>query len=469
MITYINIPKIKKIIRKIFSLIFKFFREPQCSSDEFLFTRLVNTDVVFYENSNFERIVTRINSIKVASYSISPQAGSYYVLCHTAGTGGQPSIGRLFKYPNFDVQQALASKSFFQADKVEYYWNPKGTCVLLLTLTEVDKTGGSYYGKQGLHFIGVKGETALVTLSKEGPIYSVAWSPKSQEFCVIYGFMPSKGTLFNLKCEPVFEFGTGPRNSIYYNPQGNILLLGGFGNLRGNIELWNTNSKKQIGTCSAPDSTFLQWAPDGAHFITATTAPRLRIGNGFKIWHYSGSLLFEKPWPQKEELYEVAWKNYPKNTFKEPLITSEQIEGIAPSQPEASKQVYRPPSARNRTINFKLHDDDEPAHKPGGDQQPTKAALRQKKKREAKQAKKQQEDASPDSPVKSGPPIVSSVQVTLTGDPEKDKKIKNIKKKLDAIEKLKVQQAQGKTLEINQVEKIKGEAELIKELKQLQL
>lgn len=153
--------------------------------------------------------------------------------------------------------------------------------------------------------------------------------------------MPSKATLFNLKCEPVFELGTGPRNSIYYNPHGNVLLLGGFGNLRGNIEMWNTTTKKQISTCDAPDSTFLQWAPDGIHFITATTAPRLRIGNGYKIWHYSGSLLFEKPWPQQEELYEVLWKTYPKNAFKEPVLSSERVEGIAPSQPQASKQAYR--------------------------------------------------------------------------------------------------------------------------------
>lgn len=73
---------------------------------------------------------------------------------------------RLFKYPNFDIQQALACKSFFQAEKVEYYWNPKGNCALLLTMTEVDKTGGSYYGKQGLHFIGINGQTAMVTLRK---------------------------------------------------------------------------------------------------------------------------------------------------------------------------------------------------------------------------------------------------------------------------------------------------------------
>lgn len=63
-----------------------------------------------------------------------------------------------------------------------------------------------------------------------------------------------------------------------------------------------------LGSCDAPDTTYLQWAADGEHFLTATTAPRLRIGNGYKIFHYSGALLFEKPWMQQEELYEVIWK-----------------------------------------------------------------------------------------------------------------------------------------------------------------
>lgn len=241
--------------------------------------------------------------------------------------------------------------------------------------------------------------------------------------------MPSKATVFNLKCEPIFEFGSGPRNSIYYSPHGNLLLLGGFGNLRGNIELWDANSKKQISTCDAPDSTFLQWAPDGKHFLTATTAPRLRIGNGYKIWHYSGSLLFEKQWPPQEELYEVSWKSYPKTAFEEPAITTERVEGIVSSQPQASKQAYRPPSARNRTINFNLHDDDDDvSHKPGSGKAPSKAALKQKKKREAKKAKKQEEADSASSPLKDALPVVSNVKINLTGNPEKDKKIKNIQK-----------------------------------------
>lgn len=55
---------------------------------------------------------------------------------------------------------------YLQADRVNIYWNNHGTNVLLMTSTEVDKTGASYYGKQTLHYLSTKGETAMVTLSK---------------------------------------------------------------------------------------------------------------------------------------------------------------------------------------------------------------------------------------------------------------------------------------------------------------
>lgn len=75
----------------------------------------------------------------------------------------------------------------------------------------------------------------------------MSWSPKGNEFCAVYGFMPAKATIYNLKCEAVFELGTAPRNCVSYNPHGNIMMLGGFGNLRGHIEFWDTNKRKLIG------------------------------------------------------------------------------------------------------------------------------------------------------------------------------------------------------------------------------
>lgn len=37
--------------------------------------------------------------------------------------------------------------------------------------------------------------------------------------------MPAKVTIYNLKCDPIFDFGTGARNCAYYNPFGNNILF----------------------------------------------------------------------------------------------------------------------------------------------------------------------------------------------------------------------------------------------------
>lgn len=124
--------------------------------------------------------------------------------------------------------------------------------------TEVDSTGASYYGNQTLHYLSTKGDTCTVPLNKEGPIHAVEWSPKGNEFCVVFGFMPAKATFFNLKCDPIFELDDAPRNCIYYNPFGSIVLIAGFGNLRGNVQVWDVKKKKKITDFQASDSTMVK-------------------------------------------------------------------------------------------------------------------------------------------------------------------------------------------------------------------
>ncbi|XP_039296306.1 eukaryotic translation initiation factor 2A [Nilaparvata lugens] len=457
----------------------------QWSQDETLCARLINNDVVFYSVPNFDKATARISGQKIDTYSLAPEGSPMNLIIYVQGKSGQPSLAKLYQHPKFDT--TLASKSFFQADNVEFYWKRKGTGVLLLACTDVDKTNSSYYGKQSLHFMSPKGETLVVVLSKEGPIFSVAWSPLGSEFCVVYGTVPAKATLFNLKCEPIFEFGTGQRNSIYFNPFGNIMLMGGFGALRGHSELWDMNARKLIAKIEAPDTTSLAWSPDGEHFMTATTAPRLKMGNGFKIWHYSGTLLYERPWNAQEELWEVLWQRFPAGTFKPPVINYKPVEGIQPSQPTYSKQVYRPPMARGRDPPSALsitQQNEEAAGEVTGNL--SKQALKQKKKREAKKAAKLQQQQNnggettaasqpQTSPASNGGSgggasrVLAFIDDITTDDPEKMKKIKKLRSKLQEIARLKDQKAQGKQLEINQVEKINKEDSLLKELRELNL
>lgn len=503
--------------------------EPYFSTDESIVAIMIGGEVLFYEINGpdgFSKATKVLGGGRNGSFSLSP-GQQPHVAFHVPGTKGAPSMCKLYKYPHVDAVQPVASKSFFQADRVEMMWNKKGTGMLLLTSTDVDQTGVSYYGKSTLHFINTKGDSFAVILNTEGPIHAVSWSPKATEFCVVYGFMPSKATLFNLKCDPIFDFGTGPRNAIYFNTFGNLVLFGGFGNLRGNVEVWDMNKRQQISTSQAPDTTLLEWSPTGDIYFTATCAPRLRIGNGFKVYHYSGALLHETFWPDKQELWEVIWQNAAPDQFKEPEISDEKIEGIQSSQPMASTQKYVPPCVRDNLVdpNEKYIPGLPPGYKSGGGNDNKKAGAgkrtntnqrrnnnKQKQPQEGGEKKPQSNNKPGDRKAQNQKPADESVtsngatttenspapavtprsarerpnkqtpQVQTKADEngsaetpagqqakDKDPKIPKIHKKLREIRVLKEKQEKGEKLDGNQLAKLQTEQALVKELSALKL
>ena len=489
--------------------------QPYWSQDETLVAQMINGEVQLMDvkpgGEGLGKVTRRLGGGRNGSISM-PTGGKPFLAFYQPGAKAAPSICKIYQS---DATTVVTTKSFFQADHVEMFWNKKGTGLLLLTSTEVDKSNNSYYGKQALHFMSTRGDSYSVTLGKDGPIHSVAWSPKSSEFCVVYGFMPAKATVFNLKCDPVHQFEEAARNSIYYNPFGNILMLAGFGNLRGPVEIYDVSGKekKVLANIMAPDTTLLEWHPDGEHFVTATTAPRLRMANGFKIWHYSGALLHETMWPQGEELLEVAWQKCPNDAYKEPVLSNVKVQGIASSVPQASAQPYRPPNARGVPLQLPAYV--APPKKPkGAKQTPQKKGgdvgtggggtpgdenqqrngthrTPQPKKKNEKKPKAQPtvngngsavapaagENASPppatanpDAVVIEGGGQTPKVMTPKTPfDVERAKRKKLIKKKLQDIQKLREKQTSGEKLDQSQLTKLDSEQRLIQELMELKI
>ncbi|CAE1174123.1 EIF2A [Acanthosepion pharaonis] len=437
--------------------------KPEWSPDDKIMTRLHNNDVEFYEKGSFETPIARIHATKISQYSLS---NNNHVAFCIPGSKGQPSNVRVFKYPNINGCP-VANKSFFKADKTSLHWNKSGNGLLVITSTET--SASSYYGETGLHYLSVKGEGCLVPRAKDGPVYHVEWSPNSMEFCVVYGFMPAKATIYNLKCDPVFDFGTGPRNAAYYNPQGNILCLAGFGNLQGNLEFWDVKQKKLINTSKAMDTTYFCWCPDGEHFITATMAPRLRVGNGYKLWHYSGSILAQVDTPSGQELWESLWlpdmdRKYPEKAVSYKKATS-TVAAVKEAKPVAA---YRPPHARNQvsSTSTKLHDYEPPSNMkkiPGLD---TSAIPTKNQKKKGNQKQKAQNQTQ-----QFNIPGLAPVQPSDAEKEEQDKekRKKNLKKKLTQINKLKEQLKNGKKLDNGQLEKISKYDEILKLVKDLEV
>ena len=201
---------------------------------------------------------------------------------------------------------------------------------------------------------------------KEGPIHDVTWSPRSNSFAVVYGFMPAKTVVFNAKGEPIHTFPLGPRNTVLFSPHGRFVLVAGFGNLAGQTDIYDLEKDyAKICTIEGSNASLCEWSPDGEHILMATTSPRLRVDNGIRIWHAGGQLMYND---DMNELYHVTWRPGPPSAFPvksnpfSPMptphesATKYQATKKTPSKPAGA---YRPPGARGQITPLAFKREDE--------------------------------------------------------------------------------------------------------------
>lgn len=191
----------------------------------------------------------------------------------------------------------------------------------------------------------------------------MTWSPSSKEFGIVYGYMPAKTTIFNTYAEPIHNFSLAPRNTIMFSPHGKFVLVAGFGNLAGQMDIYDLEKDyAKVTLIEASNASVCEWSPDGKHILTATTSPRLRVDNGVRIWHVMGSLMYNE---DMNELYDISWRPQPTTKLDSSWSTAPAPHPSAqdhlgktktPSKPAGA---YRPPGARGTTtpLHFKREDE----------------------------------------------------------------------------------------------------------------
>jgi translation initiation factor 2A len=201
---------------------------------------------------------------------------------------------------------------------------------------------------------------------KEGPIHDVSWSPKSTSFAVVYGYMPAKTVIFNAKAQPTHTFPLAPRNTVCFSPHGRFVLVAGFGNLAGQMDIYDLEKDyAKVCTVEASNASVCEWSPDGKHILTATTSPRLRVDNGIRIWHASGALMYNQ---ELNELYHVCWR--PQQGSAEALEENPFAPVPTPHEsalkylgsvktPSKPAGAYRPPGARGQVTPLAFKREDE--------------------------------------------------------------------------------------------------------------
>ncbi|KAL6453852.1 SPBC4B4.04 Eukaryotic translation initiation factor 2A [Candida maltosa Xu316] len=489
--------------------------KPQFTFEEGVFARNINQkEIHFFEihsnsgesiNLNQPTFKYKVADPKATfqSFQISPGKNTSLAV-FIPEKSGKPANVSIYNIPNFS--QPICQKNFFKAENCQLKWNSLGTALLALASTDHDTTNQSYYGETNLYLLGIAGSyDSRIDLKREGPIHDITWSPTAREFAVSYGYMPSETTFFDARGNAIHSLPTAPRNTILYSPHAKFVLVAGFGNLQGTVDVYDRQNKfSRVVSFEASNTSVCEWSPCGRFILTATTSPRLRVDNGLKVWHASGKLIYLQEFP---ELYSIGWKPQAIDQFP-PIRTLEP----APEAHESTKEflakrqalasaaakkpagAYRPPHARGsasanapasslyqKELQNNMRNSGTPPPpgfaRNGGTgvrtvvgapppvEKESKAAAKNRKKRESK---KQQEKS--ESPAPSNPPAdVAAATPSVIGGVAslEDKKIRSLLKKLRAIEQLKMKQASGETLEDTQVIKISKEDEIRSELNTL--
>ncbi|KAI8960361.1 translation initiation factor eIF-2A [Daldinia sp. FL1419] len=340
----------------------------QYTFDEKFCARLVTNEVQFYESDDLSKVWDKLRVEGVTDFAIAP-GQSQNVAVFIPERKGQPAAVKVFNVPQF--ANPISQKTFFKGDKVQLKWNSLGTSLIVLAQTDVDKSNKSYYGETTLYLLSANGSLdARITLDKDGPIHDVSWSPNGKEFGVIYGYMPAKTTIFNHRAVATHSFPIAPRNTIIFSPTGRFALVAGFGNLAGQIDVYDLEKDyRKVCTIESGNPSVCQWSPDSRYIMTATTSPRLRVDNGVKIWHVGGGIMYHE---DMVELYNVTWRpvlpeNLPRGDPLHPVPTphSSAIAYLGtvktPSKPVGA---YRPPGARGMStpLHFRREDEGGAAH-----------------------------------------------------------------------------------------------------------
>ncbi|GJQ13508.1 hypothetical protein GpartN1_g5299.t1 [Galdieria partita] len=337
----------------------------QWTSDELLAVRTTTNQVLVYDGHKLNQPpIQKITANDLKHFAVSPVSDPCYVATFLPSKGNKPARMEAHK---LNDSAPVFTKSMFRADSCQFLWNKKGTALVCWITSDSDSSGKSYYGESFLYYGCPKRSKELkqVDLPRKGPIQDVSWSPDGEQFIIVYGSMPARATLFNWLCEPLFDFGTGTRNTISFSPHGRFLCLGGFGNLPGDLEFWDIKERKLLGRASAPCTTSFMWSPDSQFFLAATTFPRLRVDNGFKVFRYQGTLLGN--FPIQDELYQIEFlyrdpTGYPDRPTSPTIITesAKPCETVNTQSSGGQNNIYRPPALRGKKPSVTLHEEEAP-------------------------------------------------------------------------------------------------------------
>jgi len=295
---------------------------------------------------------------------------NFHIACVTnhAETGDRIIPGCLRIYQDGSWSTPYFEHEFLNAHEIKITWAPDGQSMLILTTNLIDDTGMSYYGKNIIYLFDYVLKEIKELDTFVGPIHDHAWNHSSTEFVIISGFMPAHAILYDKNSGPRFQFCAAHRNMLYWSPLKRFLAIAGFGNLKGDIDIWDTYTLTTVGKCKSSQTSHFEWCPDGRKFLTAILTPKLRVDNQIKVFKYTGELIQVVHF-NDTELYACEWLKGVDKYYDRPAT---------PKNNDSSKGKELDPAKPKKIMRLIREEDDGIINKEEGSKEITAEMIREK-------------------------------------------------------------------------------------------
>lgn len=71
-------------------------------------------------------------------------------------------------------------------------------------------------------------------------------------------------------------------------------MIGGFGNLTGEIDFWSLEKLTQLGSTKSYCAVDIEWAADGMTIMTSVLYWRVKVDNAVNLFAFTGQKLIPK-------------------------------------------------------------------------------------------------------------------------------------------------------------------------------
>lgn len=100
---------------------------------------MIGGEALFFEpnsENGFQKPAQKIGGSRGGELSVAGAGSNPHVALYVPGVKGSPSMCKIYRYPALEQNQVVASKSFYQADRVEMMWNKRASGMILVSILD---------------------------------------------------------------------------------------------------------------------------------------------------------------------------------------------------------------------------------------------------------------------------------------------------------------------------------------------